>query len=345
MSVLHRIARLLAIVVLASACASASEPITSTAPPPPSTSTSTTSPSTTTTTVAPATTAPTTTTTTLPEVSVDNTASYHVGNSLTLDTLGFLIDGHTSISILAHQADRGLDPVGYHINCGASLDTTIDNPRQICVDPIEPFGYFDEALPGFDWDVVTVQPYPGSTSTLGSDQAAITEIVGLADRPGEDGAAQIYVLTGWPGRDNYATEWSASSDDVDDTPTTISRAYFENLVARLRPASDADVFLIPVGDVLLALDERFGEGDIIGYSGVEDLYRDETHLNTRGQWIAGATTLTVILGIDPDDLGKPRNPWYGPPDGFSRELIDAAHDTIRDVVLNDPLSGRTGFDS
>ncbi len=328
-----------AVALIAAACSS----------PQSSTTTTTTTPTTTTTSTTTTTTTPTTTTTTTPTTTTTTTtttaetATYHIGNSLTWDSLGFSADGHVSISILAGQAGVDLEPIGYHIRCGSSLIGIVNRPDDVCIAP-DPFvGSFTEALPEYPWDIVTVQPYPGPMSTLSTDQDAILEIIDLSTEPANNQPASIYVLTGWPGHEAFASDWSATTTRNAETPTTLSREYFEHLVAGLRSATETDVFLIPVADVLLEMDRQFALGTVPGYEGVGDLFRDEIHLNARGQWIAGVTTLTTTLGIDPGNLGKTPPPWYGANEGFSAELIQAARIAVRDVVLADPLSGRTGL--
>lgn len=254
-------------------------------------------------------------------------AMYSIGNSLTADTLGPISNGISSFFVLARQADVVIDPLGYHIACGSNLRAIEDHPTDTCVDPVDDIGPLASAIPNPSWNVMTVQPYPGSESTFSSDVDVISHI---SNDVGPD--TRVFIFTGWPPHDGYEDSWSAPITVGPDTPTTLSRAYFVRLMAELETEIDNDVILIPAGEVLYRLDQRLVSGAVPGMTDVSDLYRDDLHLNSLGQWVAGVTAASVILEVDPFTFGKPGDPWYGDGSEFSREFMDTARTVIAEVI-------------
>ncbi|MDH3308539.1 MAG: S8 family serine peptidase, partial [Acidimicrobiia bacterium] len=174
--------------------------------------------------------------------------SFHIGNSLTWDL--------EPVGLEALAAERGYrHDTGYHIRCGSTLEGIWANPTDTCVLPEPEFGFFTEALADHAWDAVMVQPYPGASSTLLDDESTVLNMIAMArDNPASQ-ATRFYVYTGWPNLSTFGN-WAASAIDDDATPTVHAREYFEHLIRRVRLQTEADVFIVPVGDVLFELDQR-----------------------------------------------------------------------------------------
>lgn len=287
-------------------------------------SVSTTTSETSTTTTTPTTTQPSITTTT--SASMTRTAAYFVGNSLTNDTLGPESQGFRSFYVLATQADHMMDPLGWHIRCGSSLEAIAANPDDTCVDPVVGIGTFDEAIPRTAWDYIVVQPYQSPASTLETDLAFIQTI---ADAAGP--TSTILILTGWPGHADFDDTWADTSPIADDSRTTHSRNYFETLLRRARARVVNNIALIPSAEVLYRIDEHLREGDVPGLSSRADLYRDDIHLNSIGGWLSGVTAASVMTGTDPQTFGKPSS-WYGDNGDFSAEYIALVRSIVADVL-------------
>jgi hypothetical protein len=66
---------------------------------------------------------------------------------------------------------------------------------------------------------------------------------------------------------------------------------------------------------------------------IADLYRDETHLNSPGQWLSGVTAASVMTGADPNLFGKP-TPWYVDSAEFCREYIQVVRTVVAEVLTD-----------
>ncbi len=252
--------------------------------------------------------------------------TYRIGNSLTWDS--------QPKSIEALAAQRGLKHIeAYHINCGQSLERIWTHPKEICVPAVKPFGTFGKALPNYHWDAVTFQPYPRKDSTLATDTARILDLIKKTRENKDNSDTVFYIYAAWPGQKPgpYHEVWMKESADSDDTKTILSRAYFENLYKRVKAKTDADVRMIPAGQVIYELDKRMRAGKIAGYKNATNLYRDAVHLNNVGRYAAGVTTFATLYGKNPAGLKCPPG-CYGGGKDFSPELYKAIHDAIWDVL-------------
>ncbi len=68
------------------------------------------------------------------------------------------------------------------------------------------------------------------------------------------------------------------------TWTNHTREYFEDLVNRLRLLTDAEIFLIPIGEVMFELDPRLQAGEIPGLTDIRELMHDSLHVDERFLW-------------------------------------------------------------
>lgn len=254
--------------------------------------------------------------------------TYRIGNSLTWDSQPRAIE--------ALAAQRDIEHVqAYHINCGKSLQRIWTHPQEVCVKVVEPFGTFGAALPDHDWHAVTFQPHPGGESTLATDAARIVDFITLAQSKGRNKNTVFYIYAPWPGQHlgAYHEAWTRRTPDADDTPTTQSRAYFDHLYRRVKATTQADVRVIPAGEVLFELDRRMRDGKIEGYAEAKDLYRDRVHLNHVGRFAAGVTTFSVLFGQNPAGLTCPPK-QYGGPQQFNDALYEAIQDAVWKVVTD-----------
>jgi len=289
--------------------------------------------------------------------------AYSVGNSLTWDSQP---DG---VAALAGSRNISLT-VGYHIQPGQPLSYTTANPHPS--DPVilnlqitkPEYGTFDNALANNAWNIVSIQPYlrsAGTTSTLGTDLAAIDMLINLT-KAGPTTNVRYYLYEGWPNTpsltypppstDAYSTTWDAASVNDLSTPTALSRQYFDNLYAAAKAAHpNEEIFVIPVGSVLSALDKEISAGRIIGLYGIYGLYRDSTHLTLDvGRFVAATTVYATYFGASPVGLDVPDGFYTqngqanGPP---SRLISNAAlrnqlEQVVWNVVSSDVRTGLTG---
>ncbi|MFC2153520.1 hypothetical protein ACFLQ7_02685 [Actinomycetota bacterium] len=144
--------------------------------------------------------------------------------------------------------------------------------------------------------------------------------------------ARVFVLTGWPEIEGFEETWNDDTPIADDTPTTHSRAYFEQLVSLLNGSMRQEVTLIPSAEVLYRLAPRLEAGEVPGISNLDALFSDEVHLGSPGNWVSGVTAATVMTGLSADTFGKPGDPWYGSGDEYSAEFIQLVRGIVDDVV-------------
>ena len=204
--------------------------------------------------------------------SANGVTSYHIGNSLTYDSV------------------RGLDPnglsMGYHVDTAKPLHVLWSDPNGV-----------DFTVPSFwptallqSWDAVTLQPHNSFGSTLGDDVTNVENFVGYATDVG-----QFYVLSPWVKKTNwpYSDHWTSESIDSLTTSTQKKRAYFDNLMNRLD-----DVWMVPTGEVFFELDQRGID--------LEPFYRDYSHLSfDLGRYVATATLLSTTRRYHPSNV----TPW------------------------------------
>ncbi len=270
-----------------------------------------------------------------------NMAVYRIGNSLTWDSQP------EGIEALAGQAGFQHDE-GFHINCGNTLENIVANPAQVCVPPVGEYGTWDAALPGRTWDAITCQPHYGAASTLADDEVSILTLIDSVRTNPLNAETKIYVYGAWPQRPNFRVTWEGAVIDDDATPTVLAREYFSHLVTRLRAATSARVYLIPVGEVLFELDTRLRSGEVPGLANLDELYRDDIHLsNDLGRFVAGLTVFATLYATMPDSAGsgvpggitKPEQ-WYGASaTPFTPAFYTAVYASIRTVVPGHPHTG------
>ena len=79
---------------------------------------------------------------------------------------------------------------------------------------------------------------------------------------------------------------------------------------------------------------RLGSGAILGIEGVDDLFGDEVHLNSIGNWVSGVTLASAILDEDPLNSVS-RDPWYGSGSDYPDGFIQLVRETVSDVLGSD----------
>lgn len=81
-------------------------------------------------------------------------------------------------------------------------------------------------------------------------------------------------------------------------------AYQENLLTVLRTRyPNNEVYMVPIGHAMDAFEHAARNGDIPGFTGAYDLYRDEIHLNANGSYLQELTLYATIYKKDPRGAG------------------------------------------
>ncbi len=186
----------------------------------------------------------------LPTPGQADTPSYYlIGNSLTQDTVPSRLDGD----------------VQWHVDCGKSLPFIYENPAKPCV---ENSTIWPEALKSKRYDFVSVQVHYGST--LDQDATVISTFVMMQPD------AVFVIHSGWARAASREAEYARKSAEgrMEHSP-----AYLDALIARLKDAHPDRTFRQTHAQDLLATiaaDIKAGKSP---FSRIEDLYRDDIHLN------------------------------------------------------------------
>ena len=279
------------------------------------------------------------------EVCATPLRSYQIGNSLTWDSRP-----DWGLGKLATDAGHTLT-TGYHIRCNSSLDYIAGHPSDTCVTP-NSFGYYTDALLNNTWDAVTLQPF-GSASTPSTprmEYEGAKSLIQLARQNPDNLDTTFYLYTGWMSRTDASTDfYSAWHDpapidpDLDLIRNAATFAWVYDTLTEDPDLAEVELRVIPVGDVLAELDRRMTLGVFPGFAGVEDLYRDDLHMNNLGWFVASNTVLSTLFGIDP--TGTPTNnafvlaPGQTEPIEITPQLGAMIQDAVWDVVRFHPHAG------
>lgn len=229
--------------------------------------------------------------------------SYHIGNSLSVDTGAEWIGGRGAPGF--ESADSG-----YHIKCAQNLSYIVDNPEDVCIDDKDYPGYYSTALPAYHWNAITLQPYSGRTGAQ-ELQAAAT-LINIAKQNVANVSSRYYILATWPSATStggevtidFQSKWLAHSDDYSRSTTMRhERGWYEWYVDELRAdLPDTKIDMIPVGDVVLAIDAKLRNGDLPGIDDASSLFRDSRHFNNAGRMVAQLTAWSTIHRASPLEL-------------------------------------------
>ncbi|MGC8711269.1 MAG: sugar-binding protein [Leptodesmis sp.] len=262
---------------------------------------------------------------------------YMIGNSLT-DQVRY-----SGFQALAES--RGKSHIwGRSMVPGAPLEFFVNNPTTGFNQ--EPFGYYQNAFCNYQWDVVTLQSYDRhlyNEELIGDIQALDTLLAPLqAVSPN----VQIYIYAQWPLHNglDWDTQWLRPyTGSWDGTYRT--QAYYELLTHELHTAEPSlkIPLMIPVGQVIYALNKRMKAGLVPGYNSITQLYTDETHLNNVGSYLVALTFFATIYQENPLKLPIPQeyqpDPTRSYDQALSSELAAILQNTVWDVVTTTLLAG------
>ncbi|WP_218932153.1 DUF4886 domain-containing protein [Adhaeretor mobilis] len=231
-----------------------------------------------------------------------------------------------------------------HIRSASSLNAIEMWPDETTIDPLEPFGTYQNALSNYAWDAVTLQPHNrsvsvgGFASTLATDVDTITNMIDLTRTNPANADTKFYIYAAWPLLNNSQSVWESHSEDLDETLTTRKRGYYNNLIERVRQETTAEVLMVPVGEVLFELSKALANGEVPGFSHISQFYRDQLHMNySHGRYVAGLTTYSTLFNDTPYGL-TPDN-YYGGENILTPEQFDVLQGIVSEVLDNHQYSG------
>lgn len=282
----------------------------------------------------------------------DEFRAYHVGNSLTEDLIGYTLDtGFRKVAWDYEVAKGNTYTWGDHIKHGESLTYIHDNPTVTdfqCLNADHGTWITDErarwtaALPGYHWDAVTLEPYPGTSATLTTDTAVINDMIKETRKGPNNANTQVYIYAAWPAVvtvdvSSNSKAYHAATSNTDDQADVVTHDYWRFLADRVRQTNPG-VSVIPVGEVFDVLDGMMQAGKFDGLHSALDLHRDNWHTNSVGMNIAAWTAFATIYKQSPE--GK--DYLYTPPtsltvaDGYSNPATMTEHDRqlIQQTIWN-----------
>lgn len=231
-----------------------------------------------------------------------------------------------------------------------------------------PYGGSIQALRDFEWDAVTLQPFDRLLANADPKEADEQGDILYAQKYLDltlqrSPNAQVYIYARWPrmlvkgkgidfDKDAYDKPTSGKTADwsqVDafgqrwqtrytggwDTSNETAD-YFETLTRILRkvnPTVHKPVLMIPVGHVMFELDKMMQSGELPGYKGIYDVYKDAIHLTDAGSYIVGCTFYATVFKKDPK--GFPGEPYKV----SDSKLMAVVQKVVWQVVKNHPLAG------
>lgn len=268
---------------------------------------------------------------------------YHIGNSVT-DTLQY--DRLQTVASGMGQTYT----YGRHMIPGAPLTYIYNNPTSGFT--TSPYGAYDNALPNFTWNVLTLQPFDRQLNSFSdNDRVTAGQFINLALTNPANNSMRVLIYSRWPRRDSstastfygnsYQDQWDRSYTDPDWSGGNETRDYFQQLTDALRldfPALTIDI--APVGDVLYELANRMALGQINHFTDITQIYSDAIHFydgipnGNIGSYAASLTFYATIFRSSP--VGDTNYDLWGITDAA---LAAQIQDTVWDVVAGHPFSG------
>lgn len=268
--------------------------------------------------------------------------AYHVGNSIS-DTLAY-----QKFQALARA--NTVDYIyGRQIIPGAPLEWLRDHPNDGFTE--SPYGYPTNALPNFDWDVLTLQPFDRGVADDIDDS---TYFMNLMYGRATNAQARTLIYSRWPrqaetspGSGQYVTYnlpqlWARTSSQSNE-----SKAHFEAVVVGLRAAHPSrTIDMVPVGDTLLLFDSEAKAGRVPGFTQASGLFQDAIHLTEVGAYLVGCVFYATMYKESP--VGLTFSGYSGVTQALATKIQELAWTTVRGhqysgVPLNpEPPSPPTG---
>lgn len=227
------------------------------------------------------------------DVSVRPFRLYSIGNSHTWDLKpdGDLIS-MASYNGIAIEND-------WHIYCGHNIDNIVHHPENTCVNPRDK--KYKDAINSIAYDAITIEPFFGSTG-----KAEVDAIESLIDeiRTSKSKNARIYIYYTWPQNDNrpldgfnYSLAWNMKYPE-----SNLQRNNNKFFISYLQKRLISDKYniygYIPAGDYLNNFDITAKKGEIDGFNGAGNLYRDYLHMNNIGKLLIAKLYLKTIFTLE-----------------------------------------------
>ncbi|MBC8105835.1 MAG: hypothetical protein H7Z14_04540 [Anaerolineae bacterium] len=256
--------------------------------------------------------------------------TYFVGNSLT--------ELVNEPALKNYAAARGNTlNYGKNLRWGASLEYMWQNPADVSATQTPYNGYLT-AFANYQWDAISLQPFGRPMNGANGDRTNMANFINMAQINSPN--AQFYLYEQWPqkatdGTLDFDAAWNAQYTGGDDE-TIRTRDYYEDLTNVLRQDFSElpkSILLVPAGDVMYELNQRMKNGQVPGYSSINEFYSDNIHLNEVGSYMLSMTFYATMFKESP--VGLPYNSSVISDPLVAAQIQDAAWD----VVSTNPLAG------
>lgn len=186
----------------------------------------------------------------------------------------------------------------WHIYCNHNIENIIASPNITCVEPNKM--RYKNAINNVAFDAITIQPfmYGKINDEVNAVESLIKEI-----RHSKSKNAAIYIYYTWPRNDSteldnmdYAAIWNGKSEE-NGRQVNNGKAFQEYLQMRLAKDGINVSGIISEGDVLEKFDRLAKAGEIDGFSGAGELYRDNLHMTNIGRFIIARQYLHKIFNM------------------------------------------------
>ncbi|WP_439230955.1 hypothetical protein [Escherichia fergusonii] len=186
----------------------------------------------------------------------------------------------------------------WHIYCNHNIENIIASPDVTCVDPKKM--KYRNAINNVAFDAITIQPFMHGkvTDEVNAVESLIKEI-----RHSKSKDAAIFIYYTWSRNDSsvlddmdYTAIWNGN---VEDNGRLINngKLFQEYLQMRLTKDGINVSGIISEGDVLERFDRLAKAGEIDGFSGAGNLYRDNLHMTNIGRFIIARQYLQRIFNL------------------------------------------------
>jgi hypothetical protein len=234
----------------------------------------------------------------LAEPQAQTIRSYHIGNSLTFGA---------APGMKAVLQSRGAKAeCGWSVLWGQSLGANWDKAGQ--PSNTSPDGSFTNALTQKTWDVLTLQSWGAAFE---GEVVMARKFIELAMRKSPD--IQVFIYETWPFNNKgdtrtFADKWTRSFPKPGEWDSVWNATYCKELVKRLNkemPGLKKPVRLIPAGSVMAEVDTQIRDGKVTDLTKIEDLYKDNIHLNAAGNCMVRWTMYAAMTKDSPVGLPIP----------------------------------------
>ncbi len=205
---------------------------------------------------------------------------------------------------------------------------------------LPPYGTYSNALKNYTWDAMTLEPFDNEIAGSTGDLQISEDFINLAEKKSPN--IQTYIYERWPRRPEdaagdftafdytktYTTPYTGSTQRYDLSDER--QGYFTTLVNDLNkalPKVKKSVKIIPVGDVMEAMDKEIKDKQITALKSITQLYSDDIHLNETGAYVIALTFYATMYDQNPEGQTVP-----GAYSEVGAKLAAQIQDTVWNVV-------------